>query len=124
MEIRGIDRCPSVPHSLPPSQVRRYLKSLEKNKYNNVIVDWDLGESFSEEEDDFVPNYIAKTLVLGIRGTTKNKKTGVVVPNAKIVEIRTELEDTEASNLDSLEGFNGTPSPPRAPGQRGASGGD
>merc|ERR1712054_618928 len=66
----------------------------------------DLGESFAEEEDDFVPNYIAKTLVLGIRGTTKNKKTGVVVPNAKIVEIRTELEETEASNLDSLEGFN------------------
>merc|ERR1711988_1397697 len=66
----------------------------------------DLGESFAEEEDDFVPNYIAKTLVLGIRGTTKNKKTGVIVPNAKIVEIRTELEETEASNLDSLEGFN------------------
>ena len=97
------------------------LKQLRSGKAKLILPPL---ESFSEEEDDFVPNYIAKTLVLGIRGTTKNKKTGVVVPNAKIVEIRTELEDTEASNLDSLEGFNGTPSPPRAPGQRGASGGD
>ena len=73
-------------------------------QYAELEAPYELGTIFSEEEDRDVDNYLKKTLVFSKEGmTTMNN---FPVPNIKLVEIRTEIEDADATNLDELEGFN------------------
>jgi len=86
------------------NDTRRYLSFLITNKYAELEAPYELGTIFSEEEDRDVDNYLKKTLVFSKEGmTTMNN---FPVPNIKLVEIRTEIEDADATNLDELEGFN------------------
>merc|ERR1711907_597081 len=86
---------------------RRYLNFLITNRYTALETPYELGHVFSEEEDDEVPNYLKKTIRFAVSETQPTRTVrGVDIPNVVIEEINTEIEETEASNLDELEGFN------------------
>merc|ERR1711869_70140 len=88
------------------AQTKAYIQFLIDNKYSELEMPYELGEVETEDGDE-VPNYLKKTIEFGISDEEPVKVIrGVEVPNVVIKEIRTEMEETDESVLDSLEGFN------------------
>merc|ERR1712146_647403 len=88
------------------AQTRAYIQFLIDNKYSELEAPYELGEVEAEDGEE-VPNYLKKTIEFGVSEDEPVKVIkGVEVPNVVIKEIRTEMEETDESVLDSLEGFN------------------